>query len=86
MAYLTDVQVDKYLENRGVGSMLVGEAIKECKLRGHKGIEGDLSNVDSDHFDKLEYFYEKLGFTVVFYEPEHPDYSPRRVGKVELIF
>ena len=85
-ARLLDVQVDRYLENRGTGSMLVGEAIEECKRRGHMGIEGKISSVDSDHFDKLKHFYEKLGFSVVFYEPEHPDYRPGRVGKIEMLF
>ena len=67
--------------------MLVGEAIKECKRRGHEGIEGHLSSADSDHFDKLKHFYQRLGFSVVFYEPEHPDYRRyRRVGKIELTF
>ena len=60
--------------------------IKECKRRGHEGIEGKLSSVDSDHFDKLKHFYEKLGFTVVFYAPEHPDYRQNRVGKIEMLF
>ena len=27
----------------------------------HEGMDGDLSIVDSDHFDKLKHFYEKLG-------------------------
>ena len=85
MAHLMDVQVNRHMENRGVGSMLVQEAAKECKLRGHRGIEGDISSVDSDHFDKLKHFYEKMGFSVVLYPPEHPDYNPRRVGKVELM-
>ena len=85
-ARLQDVQVDRYLENRGTGSMLVREVIKECKRRGHEGIEGKLSSVDSHHFDKLKHFYEKLGFTVVFYAPEHPDYRQNRVGKIEMLF
>ena len=54
------VEVNERMENRGAGSMLVGEAIEECKRRGHVGIEGKISSVDSDHFDKLKHFYEKL--------------------------
>ena len=86
MACLLDVEVNERMENRGAGSMLVGEAIEECKRRGHVGIEGKISSVDSDHFDKLKHFYEKLGFTVVFYAPEHPDYRHNRVGKIEMLF
>ena len=66
--------------------MLVREVIKECKRRGHEGIEGKLSDADSDHFDKLKHFYEKLGFSVGFYTEEHPDYRFDRVGEVEMVF
>ena len=86
VAHLTDVRIHKRMENRGAGSMLVRRAIEECKRRGHKGIEGDLSDVDIDHFDKLKHFYEKLGFTVIFYEPDHPDYRNPWDGKITILF
>ena len=43
MAHLMDVEVNERMENRGAGSMLVGQAIEECKRRGHEGIEGEIS-------------------------------------------
>ena len=86
MAFLNDVRVDSDIENRGLGSMLVREAIEECKRRGHKGINGYLSIVDCDHFSKLKHFYKKLRFSIVFYTEDHPDYRFDRVGKVEMIF
>ena len=86
MALLTDVELNRYMENRGAGSMLVQRAIEECKRRGHKGIEGKLSSVDTDHFDKLKYFYEKLGFTVAFHDMSHPDCRYDRAGKIEMVF
>lgn len=86
MAHLTDVEVEKWAENRGVGSMLVQRAIEECKRRGHKGMEGDLSGVDADHFDKLKYFYEKLGFTVTFFGREPSDIRKSWAGNIEIIF
>ncbi len=86
MAHLTDVRVERRMEDRGVGSMLIRRVIEECRRRGHKGIEGDLSRNDSDHFDKLKYFYEKLGFTVILYEPDHPDYRNPWDGKIERTF
>ena len=61
MAFLNDVRVDTHIANRGLGSMLVREAIEECIRRGHKGIDGYLSSADSDHFPKLMHFYKKLG-------------------------
>ena len=86
MACLLDVEVNERMENRGAGSMLVGQAIEECKRRGHEGIEGEISFVDSDHFDKLKYFYEKMGFSFVIYDSEHPNYGSTRVGKIEVFF
>ena len=86
MARLIDVRINSRMENRGAGTMLVREVIEECKRRGHVGIEGDVSSVDSGHFDKLKYFYKRLGFSVVFYGPEHPDYSYNKVGKIEMKF
>ena len=86
MAFLGDVRVNQRFENRGVGSMLVEEAIAECKRRGHVGIEGRLSEADRDHFGKLEHFYTKLGFSVVFYRLEAPEYRELGPGKVALEF
>lgn len=86
IARLIDVRVNRRMENRGAGSMLVRRAVEECTRRGHKGIEGDISSVDSDHFDKLRHFYEKLGFSVIFFEPDHPEYRCYRVGKIEMAF
>ena len=86
IARLNDIQVDAPFENRGMGSMLVREALEICKRLGQEGMDGDLSIVDSDHFDKLRHFYEKLGFSVVFYSPGDPDYRISRVGKIEMLF
>ena len=86
IARLIDVRVDRRVEDRGIGSMLVKEAIAECKRRGNKGIYGDLSIADKDYFPKLEHFYEKLGFSVVFYEKDHPADGGWRVGKIEMLF
>ena len=86
MAFLHDVRVDSHIENRGLGSMRVREAIEECKRRGHKGICGYLSDVDIDHFPKLKYFYEKLWFSVVIYSEDQPKHQSSWAGKVEMIF
>ena len=86
MAYLHDVRVDSHIENRGMGSMLVREAIEECARRGHEGMYGYLSELDSGHFQKLKYFYEKLGFSVSFYDPSRPDYRYDQAGKIEMTF
>ena len=86
MAFLNDVRVDSHIENRGLGSMLTGEAIEECVRRGHTAMYGYLSDVDADHFPKLKYFYERLGFSVAFNDISHSDYRYDRAGKIEMIF
>ena len=86
IARLNDLQVGAPFENRGMGSMLVREALEICQRLGQEGMDGDLSIVDSDHFDKLKHFYEKLGFSVIFYSPGDPDYRISRVGKIDIKF
>lgn len=86
IARLIHVKVSDSIENRGLGSMLVRKVVEECKRRGHKGIDGYLSEVDRGHFQKLQYFYENLGFSVVFYDLGHHDYRRDRAGKIEMVF
>lgn len=52
------------VENKGYGSILLQNLIKLGKELGIKRINGNLSTVDSGHFDKLEYLYTKYGFKV----------------------
>lgn len=85
-ALLADIHVDWRMENRGLGSMLLTAVIEACRARGHEGIEGKLSRTDSGHFDKLKHFYEKFGFIVTFYPPEHPRYNPQWPGEIRLVF
>ena len=55
------------VENRGYGSLVLKNIIKQAKEIGVKEVVGNLSKIDSNHFDKLEYFYSKHGFDVSFY-------------------
>ena len=86
MAFVNDVRVDRRIEDRGLGSMLVRESIKECMRRGHKGMQGNLSNADRVRFPKLKHFYEKLGFSVVIYSEDQPSTQSRGAGKIEMVF
>lgn len=52
----------------GNGSILMKYFIKECKQEGLEYIDGWLSDVDKDHFDRLEQFYKKFIFDVKFNE------------------
>ena len=85
MAFLEDIRVCKEIENRGVGSLLLQAVIEDCKRRGHKGIEGDLSYADRAHFDKLERWYPKNGFEIKFYDEEEENASGKP-GRVWMIF
>ncbi len=52
------------LQDKGYGSIVLGNAIKLAQTMGFKKITGNLSAVDYDHFDKLEHIYTKFGFEV----------------------
>lgn len=83
---LVDVRVDSSMENRGVGSMLVKAAIEVSKRRGNLGMDGKISRVDRDHFDKLKHFYEKLGFDFELFDAERLDARSNTVGRVFMRF
>ena len=50
----------------GNGSILLNVLFEKAKKLDIKIIKGDLSDVDKHNFNKLEYFYQKNGFTVHF--------------------
>ena len=83
---IIDVRVNSFMENRGVGSMLVKAAIEVSKRRGNLGIDGEISDVDSDHFPKLRHFYEKLGFTFELYGEDQLGERSTTVGKIFMRF
>ncbi len=83
---IIDVRVDSFMENRGVGSMLVKLAIEASKRRGNLGLDGEISSVDRGHFDKLEHFYEKLGFDFELFEPALSDRRSKTVGRISMRF
>ena len=82
---ITDWEVSVHDEGRGIGSMLLREAILECRHRGVSHITGDLVDGDEDHFEKLKYIYTKHGFTVDFFDADTINRNPNKyLGKVEL--
>lgn len=54
------------VENVGNGKILINYLIDYAKENHYSYICGWLSGVDSNHFDKLEYFYRQCGFQVTF--------------------
>lgn len=60
--FIGDFESD--IENKGYGSILLRNVTKLAKMIRLKQITGNLAAVDSDHFDKLRYLYEKFGFKV----------------------
>lgn len=55
---------ESHVENKGYGSILLRNVIELAKRLNCKVITGNLSSVDSDHFDKLKHIYEKFNFEV----------------------
>ena len=86
IARLVDVLVPNNLENRGTGSMLVSDAIEECKRRGHTGIDGDIIRSDQRSLNRLKHLYEKLGFSVEFFDTDNSVDGGRVVGKISMMF
>ena len=86
-ANIADWRVPSANENRGIGSMLLREAILECRHRGVNRITGDLVGGDKDDFEKLEYLYTTHGFTVDFFDADKVNRNPNKdhLGEVELI-
>lgn len=86
IARLMDVVVDDGVQDRGVGSMLISAAMNDCKRLGSVGMDGEISNVDENHFPKLKHFYEKLGFSFVLYEVDQLNARTNKVGRIEIKF
>lgn len=50
----------------GLGTIAMACLLKFAKEQKYSKVTGWISSVDSDHFDRLEHFYKKFGFDVVF--------------------
>lgn len=63
--------------DRGNGSIAMKYFIEAAKKTDAEYIDGLLSSVDKDHFDRSEHYYQKFGFEVQFNEE-------RSSGKIKL--
>jgi hypothetical protein len=52
--------------NAGYGSIAMEALLDYAKEQNYHKITGWLSSVDQGHFDRLEHFYKKFGFDVIF--------------------
>ena len=73
-AYIGDIDIPERYVNIGIGSRLIKMFEDKCNQRGNKEINGDLSNVDLDHKDRLVHFYEKNGYQIIYGNDENPNY------------
>ncbi|WP_243292793.1 GNAT family N-acetyltransferase [Bacillus sp. FJAT-47783] len=64
MISLADIEIAEPLSNHGYGSILLSNLIQIAKARNINNISGWISNVDSDHLDRLVHFYKKHDFKV----------------------
>lgn len=62
---LADIDIDESLTNHGYGSILLSNLIQIATNRDSNTISGWLSRVDSEHLDRLVYFYKKHNFEVI---------------------
>ena len=86
IARLMDVVVDREVQGRGVGSMLIEAAMNDCQRLGSIGMDGKISSVDEDHFPKLKHIYEKLGFSFVLFDSDQLNGRSNTVGGIEIRF
>lgn len=61
-----DIEVFGENEGRGYGSILLDSLINFAKDNSINTISGWISYADKNHFDKLDYFYKKHGFNVIW--------------------
>jgi GNAT superfamily N-acetyltransferase len=61
-----DIEVFGANEGRGYGSILLNSLIKFATDNSINTITGWISYADKNHFDKLDYFYKKHGFNVIW--------------------
>jgi N-acetylglutamate synthase-like GNAT family acetyltransferase len=66
MIELGDIEVFGENEGRGYGSVLLQSLTNFAIENSIKTISGWISYADKDHFDKLDYFYKKHGFKVIW--------------------
>lgn len=67
MLYERDIEILDIIThpcNRGYGSLMICALIKYARQNGSKRIKGWLAEVDMGHFNRLEHFYHKFGFTI----------------------
>jgi GNAT superfamily N-acetyltransferase len=61
-----DIEVFGENEGRGYGSILLNSLINFAIENSINTISGWISYADKNHFDKLDYFYKKHGFDVIW--------------------
>lgn len=72
---------NKTSANRGYGSIAMKYLFKLCRSLDIKYITGSISPVDDGHYDRLEHFYMKFGFTVVLPTESSDGYIYRELDK-----
>ncbi len=63
---ICDIEVFGENEGRGYGSILLQSLINFAQENSVNTITGWISQTDKNHFDKLDYFYKKHGFSVIW--------------------
>jgi len=69
--------VSEVYENHGIGSKFLKLLDKIAISKKINKIYGEISPVDSDHYDKLVHFYEKNGYNI-----EYKNNTPISINKI----
>lgn len=82
VAKIEDLEIDAYIEDRGLGTALLALIESWARNNGVNKLNGDLSDVDVNHIDKLKHFYSKNGYIFKLYQNSGNE-SPIFIGEVE---
>lgn len=80
LALLSSIAVSPDVQAKGLGGVLVQAFMEEVKRRGGNGV---FLTTDADHNDKVNRFYQKLGFSM---ESSHVTPEGRKMNRYVLMF
>ena len=69
-ALLGDIDIPKKYVNHGLGSKLIKRFEEICLEKGITEINGNLSNTDVDHKERLLHFYGKHGYEIDYVDEQ----------------
>lgn len=75
-AKLEDITVNEKYRGKGIGTLLLDAVEIWAETNGIRYIWGDLVKIDADHFNTLNHFYTKCGWTFYLFEENDERLKP----------